>query len=193
VLANASARAAVSLIKRLDAQTVENTLGASGFAVLIVLLILFFRLVGLEPFFAVEREQAQEAVSYVAAQARPDDVLYVHASMREQFKFYEKLSPLAANRVVFGSVGFPCCTRRGYRNPRRESTTVVAQEILGLSASATGRTLWLLITNRDSHWRYSRRNDIEMFEFGLVKVGCRKENGIDLVGVRVDQFKCAPS
>ena len=68
----------------------NKELSKSVFPVLVGLLLLFFRVAGLEPFFAVEREQAQEAVGYLAQRVHPGDVLYVHASMGEQFKFYER-------------------------------------------------------------------------------------------------------
>jgi hypothetical protein len=192
-LAHGSAVLIASWIKQLKVQTVENTLGALGFIVLVGLLLLFFHLDGLGLFFAVEREQAQEAVGYLAQRVQPDDVLYVHASMGEQFKFYERLTPPAANRVVHGSVGFPCCPRKGYRDPRRESIRIVAEEIFELGALAAGRSLWFLVTDRISQWRILRRNDIEMFEFGLAKSGCKKIDGIEFVGVRIDRFECKSS
>jgi hypothetical protein len=191
-IANQTSNFITSQFTRFQAASVENVLGSVVFGGLLVLLVLFFSTVGLKPYFAEEYEDSEEAVAYLAQRIQANDLLYIHATMREQFKLYSGHQPIATTHIVYGKIGMPCCPRRDYRNPKQESIKDIASEIFALSGAETGGFLWLLVTNRPLHWFYAQRNDIEIFEHGLASQGCKKIDDARFTGVYVVRFDCKP-
>ena len=92
----------------------------------------------MKPFFAEEYEDSAEAIAYLAQRVRANDVLYIHAAMREQFKLYGGMLPVATNSVLYGKVGMPCCPRKNYRSPQQESAADVIGEISALERCGSG-------------------------------------------------------
>jgi hypothetical protein len=175
----------------LKAAFVENAFGAVVFFAMAGLVWLLFSTFGLMPFFAEEHEDSEEAVAYLKQHAQSNDVLYVHATMGEQFKLYTRAQPVQVSRVIYGKIGMPCCPRRDYQSPQQESEKDVADEITALSNAAIGRPLWVLMTNRGLHWFHVRRNDVAIFERGLAAKGCQKLREERFTGVYVAGFGCA--
>jgi uncharacterized membrane protein len=190
-LANLASRLICSRSASVKPASVENVLGSVVFVGLLGLVWLFFSIVGVKPFFAEEYEDSEKAVGYVTQRLQANDVLYVHATMREQFKLYNRAPPVTAN-IVYGKIGMPCCPRKDYRSPQQESAKDIADEIFGLSDVAAGRFLWLLITDRALNRVYAQRNDIEIFERGLADRGCAKLEEVKLTGVYIGRFECKP-
>jgi hypothetical protein len=157
---------------------------------LAVPVFLFVTTVGVEPFFAGDHEDSEAAIDYLAQRVQMDDVLYIHATMREQFKLYGQTLPAGIGSVVYGKIGAPCCPRRDYRNPRLEASEDISGEIGGLSKAAAGRYLWLLSTDRELHRLQVQRNDVEIFDRGLASQGCRKIDEVRFVGVYIGRFDC---
>jgi 4-amino-4-deoxy-L-arabinose transferase-like glycosyltransferase len=172
--------------------SVENVLGSVVFAGLLVLLSLFFSTVGLGPYVAEEYEDSEEAVAYLAQRIQVNDLLYIHATMREQFKLYSGIRPVATTNIVYGKIGMPCCPRKDYRAPGQESIRDIASEIFALSSAGAGGSLWLLVTDRPLHWFHVQRNDIEIFGRGLTSQGCKKIEEARFTGVYVGRFGCKP-
>jgi hypothetical protein len=190
-LANLASRLISSRWASVKATSVENVLGSAVFVGLLGLVWLFFNTVGLKPFFAEEYEDSEKAIAYLAQRLQANDVLYIHATMREQFKLYNRAPPVTT-RIVYGKIGMPCCPRKDYRSPQQESAKDFADEILALSGVAAGRFLWLLITDRALNRVYARRDEIEIFERGLADRGCAKIEEAKLAGVYIGRFECKP-
>jgi uncharacterized membrane protein len=190
-LANLAAGLISSQSISVKATSVENVLGSAVFVGLLGLVWLFFNTVGVKPFFAEEYEDSEGAIAYVAQRLQANDVLYIHATMLEQFKLYNRAPPVTA-RIVYGKIGMPCCPRKDYRSPQQESAKDIADEILALSNVAAGRLLWLLITDRALHRVYARRNETEIFERGLAGRGCAKLEEAKLTGIYIGRFECKP-
>jgi hypothetical protein len=176
---------------RLKAASVENVLGSAVFVGLVGFLWLFYYTVGVQPFFAEEYEDSEKAIAYLVNRAQPNDVLYVYAAMREPFKLYGEMLPVATN-IFYGKVGMPCCPRKDYRSPQQESADDVMAEISALRNAAAGRSLWLLVTDRPLHWFYLQRNDIGILERGLANQGCEKTDEAKFTGVYIGRFRCKP-
>ena len=83
--------------------------------------VLVFSSVGLQPYFAEEHEDSEQAIAYLAQRVQANDVLYVHSSMREQFRLYNRTMPVSASKIVYGRIGMPCCPRKDYRSPTQAS------------------------------------------------------------------------
>jgi hypothetical protein len=181
-----------SRIKNFNALTGESVAGAIVFVGMAVLGLLVFSTVGLRPYFAEEYEDSERAVAYLAERVQSDDVLYVHSSMREQFRLYSQRTPVRPAKTIYGKVGMPCCPRKDYRSPSQESALAVVDEVSRLSEASDGRSLWLLITNRPLHWVEMRRNDIAIFERLLARQSCERIDQAELMGVYVARFGCKP-
>lgn len=192
-LANLASGFITSRWKSVKATSVENFLGSAVFVGLLVFVWLFFYTVGVKPFFTEEYEDNEEAIAYLAKRVQPNDVLYIYAAMREPFKLYAGMLPVASSSVFYGKVGMPCCPRKDYRSPQQESAQDVIGEISGLRSGVTGRSLWLLVTNRPLHWVYLQRNDIEILERGLEDYGCAKIEEAKFTGVYISHFGCKPN
>lgn len=178
--------------KGLNVTVWEKALSSTLLLALVGVLVFYFHRIGLQGFFSEEREDSEQAVSLLAQKVQANDLLYVHASMREQFKFYSQVKPVLTASLVYGTVGSPCCPRKEYRDPRQETLNDVARELVALSKTAAGQTVWVLLTARTGHWLYLRRNDIELFRRGLASLGCRKIDETGLAGVYIGRFQCEP-
>ena len=181
-----------SRIKNFNALTGESAAGAIVFVGMAVLGFLVFSTVGLRPYFAEEYEDSERAVAYLAERVQSDDVLYIHSSMREQFRLYSQRTPVRPAKTIYGKVGMPCCPRKDYRSPSKESVLDVIDEVSRLSEASDGRSLWLLITNRPLHWVEMRRNDIAIFERLLARQSCERIDQAGLMGVYLARFGCKP-
>jgi 4-amino-4-deoxy-L-arabinose transferase-like glycosyltransferase len=179
-----------SRLKGFNAMTGESVGGAIVLVGMALLGLLVFSNVGLRPYFAEEHEDSGQAVAYLAQWVQSNDVLYVHSSMREQFRLYDRTTPVSARKIVYGKIGMPCCPRKDYRRPSQESMIDMADEVSPLAEASIGASLWLLITDRPLHWFEMRRNDIEIFERILSRVRCEKTDQARLAGVYVARFGC---
>ena len=181
-----------SSIQGVKTTLADNVIGSVVFTILVGLVFLFFQSTGLQPFFAEEYEDAEAAVSYLARHVQANDVLYVHASMGEQFKLYTPAKQVVAGKLVYGKTGAPCCPRKNHRSPQQESANDVVGEVSALSNTAAGRSLWLLVTDRPLHWFYLQRKDIEILERGLADQGCKKVEEAKFTGIYIGRFGCKP-
>jgi uncharacterized membrane protein len=191
-LANLASTFITSRSVSVKAASVENVLGSAVFVGLVGFVWLFFYTVGMKPFFTEDYEDSSEAIAYLARRIQANDVLYVHATMREQFKLYGGMLPAATSSIFYGKVGMPCCPRKNYRSPQQESADDVIGEISTVSNAAAGRSLWFLVTDRPLHWFYLQRNDIEILERRLAKQGCEKTEEAKFTGVYIGHFRCKP-
>ncbi len=137
-------------------------------------------------------EDAEAAVAFLAREVAKSDLLYIHSSMRESFALYARRTPPASERRVLGEVDWPCCPR-GRRWQRDEDPAQgMPQELARISAAgaAEGR-LWVLVTDRDSHFRQRGRRSPALLERWLAELGCRRAETTSFRGARVDQYLCA--
>jgi hypothetical protein len=138
-------------------------------------------------------EDAEAAVASLARAARPDDVLYVHSTMRESFRLYARRTPPAASRVVLGEIDWPCCPRgRAWRRDDDPASELPAELARIEQAGARGRRLWVIVTDRESHFRQRGRRSAALLERGLASLGCARRATAEFRNVRVDRYGCAP-
>jgi hypothetical protein len=139
-------------------------------------------------------EEAEAAVAFVARTAGADDVVYVHSTMRESLRLYARRTPLASSRIVLGEIDWPCCPRgRPYarsEDPARELPGELARIA---AAGPRGRELFVLVTDRASHFRQRGRRSPALLERGLASLGCARAATTSFRGVRVDRYACAPA
>jgi len=137
-------------------------------------------------------EDAEGAVAYLAREVAKTDLLYVHSSMRESFALYARRTPPATERRVQGEVDWPCCPRGGRWRRDEDPAEAMPRELARISAAgAAGRHLWVLVTDRESHFRQRGRRSPAVLERWLVELGCRRAATTGFRGVRVDRYECA--
>ena len=169
----------------------------AGATLLVLTCIFVGRLasVGLKPY--VQREPEEDAVAairYLSKQHVNGDLLYVHSTMREHYKFYSKSFSISSGRIVEGNIGWPCCPR-GYVNDRRRSVAeILPAEFDRLQISRTKGRVRLLFSGREDHWDlFIRRDEPTEFYRKLVEEGCRPSGVRTFRGVKIDEFYCGSS
>lgn len=136
-------------------------------------------------------EEAEGALALLASEARPEDVVYVHSTMRESAAFYARRTPIGAGRVVLGDVDWPCCPRGHSARRDEDPAAVMPRELARLrEAGLAGRRLWVLVTARESHFRWRGHRSPAVLERWLAQIGCRLAATTPFRGVRVDRYAC---
>jgi hypothetical protein len=131
------------------------------------------------------------AMRYLSERYADDDILYIHSTMREHYKFYSRHLPISGGHIIKGTIGWPCCPR-GYIDDRRtRPAEVVSVELDRLGLSGDKRHIRLLFTGREGHWKdMLSRNDSHEFEAGLAQKGCFRTETKTFPGVRIDEYFC---
>jgi hypothetical protein len=138
-------------------------------------------------------EDAEAAVASLARATGPDDLLYVHSTLRESFRLYARRTPPAAARVVLGEIDWPCCPRgRAWRRDEDPASELPGELARIAEAGVRGRHLWVIVTDRESHFRQRGRRSPALLERGLVHLGCARRATEQFRNVRVDRYECAP-
>jgi hypothetical protein len=136
-------------------------------------------------------EEAEGALALLASEARPEDAVYVHSTMRESAAFYARRMPIGSRRVVLGDDDWPCCPRGHSARRDEDPAAVMPRELARLrEAGVDGRRLWVLVTARESHFRWRGHRSPAVLERWLAQIGCRREATTAFRGVEVDRYSC---
>jgi hypothetical protein len=172
---------------------VVDSLGAVCFALMLGLIGAY---VAKRPVPLLREELVQDSersVRHVSERVRPHDVVYVHASMTEQFRFYSRLTPIRSARVLYGRVGWGCCPRVPWLEGTQDETTV-AEETARLEVPRITASIWLLYEDGPGQWEWFERQfgrrDPEVFAGVLSGAGCRRVATEAFHWIRVDRFDC---
>jgi hypothetical protein len=138
-------------------------------------------------------EDSEGAVRYLSEKVQPDDVLYVHASMREQFKLYSRLAPVFSfsEEIVLGNIGWPCCPRDVSVDRLGEGNDILPAEMARLEIPRKNNSLWLLFSDRPGYWSRSGRRGPDIFRSWLLGAGCLHAELVPFRGVRIDKYQCS--
>jgi hypothetical protein len=142
-----------------------------------------------EPFLKInEVEDVKGAMNYLADKSTADDILYVHASMREQFVLYSRVYTIQARKVLYGDFGWPCCTRNDSTGLSGE---INAFEISKIKTQKENNKVRLLFTGRIGHWNYVGRSDPDMLHDKLVLQGCKRDSSTtEFRKIIIDEYTC---
>ena len=171
--------------------TFQNTVGVTSLILLIPLLWIHFGLKGASPLFRSEPvEDSERAVRYLSERVQPADVVYVHASMREQFKLYSRMMPPFSATIIWGNIGWPCCPRDVSFDRLGEIDSMLPPEMAKLEIPAKKSALWLLFSDRSGYWSKFGRQGPGIFEHWLTSNGCLRAELVPLRGARIDKYRC---
>jgi hypothetical protein len=191
---DAFARAAASLALRSTDPRIRRRSEAPGWIALVALLAGIGVAASRGELRGLAQRPAEEdvegAVAYLAREVARPDLLYVHSTMRESFTLYARRTP-PAGRALLGEVDWPCCPRgRRWRRDEDPATTMPA-ELARISAADPRRgRLWVLVTDREGHFRQRGRRSPALLERWLAGLGCQRAATTGFRGVRVDRYQC---
>jgi hypothetical protein len=135
-------------------------------------------------------EDAEGAVAFLAGEVAREDLLYVHSSMRESFALYARHTP-PAGRGLLGEVDWPCCPRGRRWRRDEDPARSMPDELARIAAARAGPgRLWVLVTDREGHFRQRGRRSPALLERGLAELGCHRAATTGFRNVRVDRYQC---
>jgi len=173
-----------------NSENITDTFGVLNFILISLLFLSYIVVRNPLTFFLHETmEESESAVRHLSEKVKTSDTIYVHASMREQFKLYSRLTPVSGQAVVWGNIGRPCCIRDAALEEQEDLRSILRAEMARLEFPENSGSLWLLFTDRPGHWRRGR-NDPEIFERWLTRAGCFHTEAILFRGVRIDKYQC---
>lgn len=135
-------------------------------------------------------EDGEAAVAALAATTTPRDVVYVHASMAEQFRLYARRTPVDAARIVMGRIGGPCCPRATPSDWGEPAARRVPPEVERLELDALRGRLHLFFADRGGYWALVGRDDPLAFREALEARGCEQVSSHRFPGTRFDTYAC---
>jgi hypothetical protein len=173
---------------------IEQTIAPWILVVIAGLFVVRFLFVDLAPYFGFHSpENTEAAIRYLSQQHTNGDLLYVHSSMREHFKFYSRRWPIRGGRVVEGKIGWPCCPRPASVIDDRgmHPAKVIPVELARLHLPSAKHQVRLLFTGRQSHWdTMIGRDDPHAFDLQLSERGCIRAQIKAFKGVRIHEYLC---
>jgi hypothetical protein len=170
----------------------EALLGPTIFVGITCLFVARLAVAGPQPYLGGQPvEDAVGAIRYLSQEHEAADLLYVHSTMHEHYRFYSRRFPIITGQVIQGKIGSPCCPR-GYINDRRVSPdAVIPTEFARLEISGRNRKVRLLFTDRQDHWNeFLSRDEPHEFELRLSERGCFRANTKRFKGIRIEEYTC---
>jgi hypothetical protein len=134
-------------------------------------------------------EAYDEAVELLRARVALEDLLLVHASAREGFRLHAALKGWEPP-ARYGDTGWPCCPRgKAFARGRAEAAAVRADLARLAPAGFRGR-IWMLYTDRPTHWDFLGLDEGELWRSTLWERGCPPEGYIKLPNLIVAVNRC---
>jgi hypothetical protein len=135
-------------------------------------------------------EDMSGAVRYLRKNVGPDDLVLVHASLREGFLLYTAIQGWSAKPVIYGDTGWPCCARG--RAPGRDISTPekIRHDLDSKIPHDYHGRIWLFYTNRPFHWRYVRVDDSKLWQNYFWSRNCRPELYIRFANLGLTPMTC---
>jgi hypothetical protein len=139
-----------------------------------------------------EDEDVVGAVRYLESDVKPDDSVYIHASLEESMKLYFKILQWSPPHLYFGDTGWPCCTRKSeiqLADAGLEKQHIINDFQKG-RPTADHRNSWLVFTSSEGHWNNLGRDERQIITSYMREQGCRQESEKDLTNVQLMKFVC---
>ncbi len=146
--------------------------------------------------YVPEDEDAAAVFQNLKSEAKPDDIVYVHASLIEPAQLYFRMLGWKPEHVYFGQTGFPCCTRKvepELDGAESERAYVVDDVQHGGVDSTKFANAWFVFTARKQHWGSIGRDERQIIANYLLQRGCKQELQESFTNVELMEYSCAHS
>jgi hypothetical protein len=175
-----------------DAVNIQDVLAPSVLVGVVLLFVARLAFAGQSPYVRLgPREDAEAAIRYLSEQHAGGDLLYIHSTIREHYKFYSKRWPINGGRIVKGNIGWPCCPRGIVSDRGVSPAKVMPVEITRLGLSSESRNVRLLFTGRQFYWHtFLRRDEPHEFALRLSEKGCIRARTKEFTGIQIDEYLC---
>jgi hypothetical protein len=136
-------------------------------------------------------EDSRGALAYVHSHLRPGDVIYLHASLLEESKFYFQMWQWSDAPVRFGDTGVPCCPRATDLESKNKSASHLKDDVMRMRVGDPSR-LWFVYTSRANYWElpFVRRDEPVQIDTLLGRLGCPAESRTPFHNVEVTLYRC---
>jgi hypothetical protein len=170
-----------------DARRVEASAGALSLASLTLMLVLRSDALAGTWLEYRGREDCATAMTLLGALAQPGDWVYVHASMREQTRFYAEHLAVRPDRLILGEIDWPCCVPGKVRLAPLDPGHAPAlnAEISRIRQRVRSGRLWLLW----SRYHMGERAKMQ-FTARLTAAGCREVWSSRPQGIALQRWQC---
>jgi hypothetical protein len=135
-------------------------------------------------------EDMESAMRFLRADVHAGDLVWVHASVSEDFKLYRRMAGWNGPPVQFGNTGWPCCPRgiAAVKGTGREAD--VRNDIdRAIPMNFRGR-VWLVYTTRPEHWEFVGIDESRILNDLFRERGCRRVPAPFFHGIGVGIFDC---
>ncbi len=143
-------------------------------------------------------EDMAAALTYLRQHGTPDDLVMVHASVKEDFKLYEGIlySQASGGRAwtrppIFGDTGWPCCVRGHLDGPHASSSAAVYADLDAKFPRDYRGRIWLLYSTRPTQWDYTGLDEGNLWRMHIWDRGCPPEQYYAAPNIAVSPMYCA--
>jgi hypothetical protein len=137
-----------------------------------------------------DEEDTRDAMAWLKTEFHEGDALYVHASVREEYKLYAGLLGFSPSAIQWGNTGRPCCQRQAEDWKMRGSEALLEQDIARLNPVSLPSQLWTLNTSRVEHWDFIGLDEEKALQALLVRRGCRLQLNHRWQTISASEFRC---
>jgi hypothetical protein len=118
------------------------------------------------------KEDVDGAVRFLQTAVPPEDLLLVHPSVGETFRFYVAMYGWSAPPVVYGDTGWPCCPRGQDARPHSSTNEAVTRDLQRMVPAGYSGRIWQLYTIRPTHWDWVGFDESKLWRSYLADHGC---------------------
>jgi hypothetical protein len=143
-------------------------------------------------------EDMAAALTYLRQHGTPNDLVLVHASVKEDFKLYADVlySQAAGGHAwtrppVFGDTGWPCCVRGHLEGPHASSSAAVFADLDAKVPRDFRGRIWLLYSTRPTQWDYTGLDEGKLWRMHIWDRGCPPEPYYAPENIGVSPMNCA--
>lgn len=141
----------------------------------------------------VPEEDYSSAVAFLRQHAAASDLVLVHPCCQEGFLLYSAMDRWQPPHLLFGSTGWPCCTRDKDTRPGLSTEAAVIADIDAKIPRGYSGRVWLLFTTRQAHWAYAGLDEGELWRNHLRTRGCRPAAYLPFTGLAISPMDCMPA
>jgi len=154
-----------------------NLATASGKTVAVALALVPVVCCALYTLYPNAVEENARAMQFLRASMLPDDLLFVHGGMYEQFRYYERRLDWVPNAVYVGNTNWPCCAMNKEQRATDPGAVSFSADVTEAVKHAQGKALWLFVpAARPGHWSMFLSGEFDRIPDVVKAVGCHQDS-----------------